>query len=600
MAGTIRRRGAGGRFVSKGTEQADVYKQIPGLDQQGITGLVHSGGNVQEEFLKELRGRKGMQTYREMKDNDDMVGAALRAIKTAAQGVSWDIEPSQELDDGEQPNDDRIEFIRGALFDDMDVTWGENISEVMSMLWAGWSIFEMVMKRRVGPDRDDPTQKSKFTDGKLGFRKWGIRAQETLFKWTFADDGEVTEFHQQAAPDFKVRTMEMDRMLLFRTEVERGNPEGRSILRNAYTSWFRKKHIATIEGIGIERDLAGYPVFQVKEGGPDVWNSKDAQARALKSNIENIYKNIRRDGQEGLLVPWWLDFTLQSTGGTRQFDTTKIITRYDQRILMTTLTDFIMIGHDAQGSKALSTSKQRLFSNSLTGFLDSITAVVNRHAIPMLLRLNGMPLDDHPVLTHGKVDDTDLSEIAAYIKELSGAGFPMFPAPELEDHLLRIANMPIEERDEARQSMVLDEADRMLGEMRQQVMNEGGQQPMLPGMTQPPKQLTEGDIGKIGTMIQKVVDDRKLTPDFDVPGLVRELGQLNRDGHGDDVAKALDAVCRRLEQLNFQKAIGAPPVTVNVQMNNKTTKKVHRDERGRIERVESEVVDVDPTIDNDA
>ena len=80
MAGTIRRRGAGGRFVSKGTEQADVYKQIPGLDQQGITGLVHSGGNVQEEFLKELRGRKGMQTYREMKDNDDMIGVLYSSL----------------------------------------------------------------------------------------------------------------------------------------------------------------------------------------------------------------------------------------------------------------------------------------------------------------------------------------------------------------------------------------------------------------------------------------------------------------------------------------------------------------------------------------
>ena len=46
------------------------------------------------------------------------------------------------------------------------------------------------------------------------------------------------------------------------------NPEGRSILRNAYFSWYFEKKIAEIEGIGIARDLAGLPRAPLVGHGP--------------------------------------------------------------------------------------------------------------------------------------------------------------------------------------------------------------------------------------------------------------------------------------------------------------------------------------------
>ena len=51
------------------------------------------------------------------------------------------------------------------------------------------------------------------------------------------------------------------------------------------------------------------------------------------------------------------DFQLMSSGGARQFDTNAIIQRYEQRILMSVLADFILVGHQAQGSYALHTDK---------------------------------------------------------------------------------------------------------------------------------------------------------------------------------------------------------------------------------------------------
>lgn len=57
----------------------------------------------------------------------------------------------------------------------------------------------------------------------------------------------------------------MSKAMLFRTESVKDNPEGRSILRNAYRSWYFKRRIQEIEAIGIERDLAGLPVIHAPE-----------------------------------------------------------------------------------------------------------------------------------------------------------------------------------------------------------------------------------------------------------------------------------------------------------------------------------------------
>jgi len=62
---------------------------------------------IREEFLRELQGRRGMRTYREMADNDDIVGAFLYAIKSLARGVEWTVKP---FDADEQADIENAEY----------------------------------------------------------------------------------------------------------------------------------------------------------------------------------------------------------------------------------------------------------------------------------------------------------------------------------------------------------------------------------------------------------------------------------------------------------------------------------------------------------
>ena len=56
-----------------------------------------------------------------------------------------------------------------------------------------------------------------------------------------------------------------------------------------------------------------------------------------------------------------LNLSLSVPARARQFDTNAIINRYDTKIAMTVLADFLMLGHNKVGSFALSSDKTGFF-----------------------------------------------------------------------------------------------------------------------------------------------------------------------------------------------------------------------------------------------
>ena len=50
------------------------------------------GGILYEEFLTELQGIRGVRTYLEMSENDDVIGAILFAIKMLIRQTSWSVQ----------------------------------------------------------------------------------------------------------------------------------------------------------------------------------------------------------------------------------------------------------------------------------------------------------------------------------------------------------------------------------------------------------------------------------------------------------------------------------------------------------------------------
>ena len=407
------------------------------MAEYGRSGLRRFGGQIFEEFLPELRGQRGIKVYREMESNDATVGAILFAVKMMIRQAAWSVEPG-----GESAVDkEAAEFVEGCM-DDMQSTWTDTISEILSFLPYGWSLHEIVYKRRNGKSKKRGLS-SKYDDGLIGWKKLPGRSQDTLYEWEFDKDGELSAMIQDDPITFAKLRIPIQKAMLFRADAAKDNPEGRSVLRNAYRAWYFKRRLQEIEAIGVERDLAGMPVIYVPEE-LNVWDPNDAQAQAINGALTTMIKNIRRNEYEGLVLPLSYKLELLSSGGTRQFDTTAIISRYSTEIAQTVLADFLMLGHEATGSYALSEDKTTLFATALGAYLDIICETFNSQGIPALIDINGehfAGITDYPKLTHGEVDTADITKISTYLKDLVGIGV-IVPDEGLEDYARELADLP--------------------------------------------------------------------------------------------------------------------------------------------------------------
>lgn len=430
--------------MAEGDNNQAGTEQVVDLREVGATGLRRFSGFIYDEFLPELTGWKGVSIYKEMGSNDPTIAAMLFTIRTLIRRVPWRVKPASQ-----QPVDKEAADFLESVMNDMSTSWIDTIDEILSMLQYGYSVHEIIYKRRCG-DGFDPSMRSKYSDGRIGWRKLPIRSQDTIYRWQFDDHGGIQGVEQLAPPHYYHVTIPVEKMLLFRTTVEKNNPEGRSILRGAYRPWYIKKNLENIEAIGIERDLAGLPVAMVP---PEILSSNASpQQKAVLSGIKDIINNVRIDAQAGVIFPKVLDvngkdkyeFKLMNTGGAKQFDTDKVVNRYDQRIAMTSLMDFLFIGHQNVGSKSLVSSRLELYANAIGAYLDMVSSVINRFGVPRLFALNDFTVTDYPEIMHGDTARIDLEELGNYIKNLTTAGMPLFPSPdgELENFLLKTGGMP--------------------------------------------------------------------------------------------------------------------------------------------------------------
>lgn len=415
------------RYVQN-TSKVVNYKQL------GTTGLKRYGPYVYEEFLPELRWPQAGRIYQEMSSNDPVIGAILYLAEMLIRGTTWNVEPASTS----EADVEAAEFLKSCMHD-MDMSWANTISEILSMLTYGFSFHEIVYKVRRGPNEASAKYKSKYSDGRIGWRRIPVRAQTSLHEWTFNKEGDVVAFVQMAEPDFKIVSIPMSKGLLFRTRVSRDNPEGKSLLRNAYRPWFFKKHFEEIEGIGIERDLAGFPVLTAPPE-LDLWNEDDERMVALRTRAEELVASVRRDSEEGILLPNGWDLKLLSSGSSRQINIGETIDRYDNRIAITMLSDIILIGNNKAGSFALADTKQSMLAAALQAQLQNIADVFNNKAVPDLFHYNSFPdITDLPKIVPGQIQTPSLKELALILRAMN---LNIAGDMELQNYLRHILGMP--------------------------------------------------------------------------------------------------------------------------------------------------------------
>jgi len=418
----------------------------------GVAGVKESHGYIMDEFLRELLLERGRKTYREMRDNDATCSAMLFAIDMILRGVVWRVEENKNTK-GSAASLEAADFIRGCLFEDMSHSWDDFIAEVLSMLVYGWEYTEIIYKIRKGPNPPDSRHRSKFNDGAIGVRKLGNRAQETLDRWEIDETGHVSGMYQQPPQGGSVRFIPIEKALHFIPHPQKGSPEGRSVLRGAYRSWYFLKNIQEVESIAIERELNGLPVVKIPNA---ILNGTSSEAIAAKAAYVKLVRDIKFNDQGGVVLPsdtYWdadgkptsveqVSLELLASKGTRTINTSEVVLRYQREIARVVMADFLMLGSNDRGSFAMSKDKSSLFIKSTEGWLETIAGTINKGLITKLWKINNFNPETMPTVLPGNVAPVDLDELGKYISDLSRAGAPLFPDEELEGHLRTSGGLP--------------------------------------------------------------------------------------------------------------------------------------------------------------
>ena len=414
----------------------------------GVSGKNTYTGDIRaDEFLQELRGKKAIQKYKEMRDNNAIVGSVMYAVEQTLRDVKIEVKPADDSAVAKA----EAEFLQSVL-DDMDHSLDDHISEALSYLTYGFSWFEVVYKRREG-DYRSPKKNSKFEDGRIGIKKIAIRAPWTVESFEVDQQtGEILGMYQEAGWGKRPAMIPTEKSVYYRTTSLNNDPSGRSVLRNAYVSYTYLNKIQSYEAIAIERELHGVPVGRM----PAEYMSSDASVdqAALRGQFERILRDLKNNEQGYALLPSDLyvdadgkptsqrlmDIELITANGSRSIDIDPVVKRYQHDIARSLMAEFLMLG-SGSGSYALSKTKTDLFLRSLESYINTIVDVLNKQLVERLWQLNGLDWATMPKLVAGDVAPHDLREIAAFLRNLNGAGIEVQDQTEVVEDLMAIAEI---------------------------------------------------------------------------------------------------------------------------------------------------------------
>lgn len=424
----------------------------------GSTGLRQFSGWVREEFLPQLVGRQAARVYREMTDNDATVGALLFAIGQAQRQIDWRVNPAADTPECAAAAD----FVE-SLMDDMSHSWSDFLSEAQTKFSYGFAPFETVYKRRLGrnpgkgPD-GKPKPISKFSDGKVGLARLPLRGQDTVIKWFFDDNGEWSGMTQQpyTGPLIDIPSA---KLILLRPGAHKNNPEGRSILRNAYRSWYFVKRLEEQESICLER-MSGTPEYRVPNALLEAAAANDTNALAALAMYKKIITNVKVDEQMGLITPsdtyknpdgtpssvplYEFRYTVPQSGRSMAAGFDSSISRYKLDMMTSVLADFLTLGHgqSSRGSQTLGEAKIDMFFQAQRGWAESDADVLNERLLPMIWELNAFDPDTMPQFQPEMPQRIDLDGLSNFVMRLGQVGALRFGDNATEDYLREAAGMP--------------------------------------------------------------------------------------------------------------------------------------------------------------
>lgn len=394
------------------------------LKPVGASGTELFAGYFSEEYLQQLRGRKGAKIWDEMRRSESQVSMLMNAVMNPIKAAVSEFEAAN-IPNGEVHKN----FIAYNAKECID--WETHMHEALTMLIFGFSMFEVV---------HSVVFNHPIYGTFNGLKGLAFRSQKTIERWNVSNEtGNLESVDQWVQGDLakKGSFSEMPRIpaefiLLFSLQKEGDNYEGISALRPMYGAWFRKNLYLKIAAIGIEKNAIGTPMGTVPKS-----KAKEEDEDKFKEMLSNFTSH---EAAYLLKPEGWEVEILKS-----DFDVTKvkeIILLENTEMINSMVANFLALGmNGGSGAFALGTDLSDFFLTGIQNYANIIAGVWNRKLIPDLINMNFGPQPAYPKLKFTGINDKAGKELAEIVKSLVD-GKVIKPDDKLEAFSRKSYNLP--------------------------------------------------------------------------------------------------------------------------------------------------------------
>jgi len=431
----------------------NFFKGFTGSDRvvahqtpDGRSGTEIYGGGFQEEYLdKFLEMPEGIKVFDEMRRSDAQITMLRGSVRNPIVNGKWFVDP---VDDSDEEGD-IAKFVEHVLFRDMGYadgskhkTWPDFITEALSMLDFGHSVFEVVHK----VVRSDPTYGSY-----LGLQDLGFRAQTSIFEWNLLKNGGIDNIRQWMGGDLDVDAKIAGRnLLVYSANKEGDNYEGISLLRPIYGNWMRKNLYLKLQAIGVERGSTGVPVGTLGEGKTDDTDQI--------TKFKNIMKRFTSHQSNYLMIPAGFEMDVfDLKHDPEKLD--KAIESEDKRMAKAWLANFMELGMGGKsggGSYSLGSDLSDIFLGGIQIYANQIAEGLNYKVLPNIVKAKFGARAVMPQLKVTGINDKAGKEKAEIAAMLTKVGL-IQPSDQLEDALNRDFSFPIRTQEDKDKQRAEDE-----------------------------------------------------------------------------------------------------------------------------------------------
>lgn len=392
----------------------------------GGKGKSQYGGQMEAEWLRELQGNRGLERLREMSENDGVIGGVQYNLETLIKQNSYYPQKPDATEETDTPADDEgreqcAEFVEQCMHD-MQYRWSDFMAEGFTSFVYGEAVHQIAYKQRLGLAQKDKKKRSKYDDGKFGWRGFFFHPKSQIEKYEYdPEDGSISGMKLSGVDE----VIKRERFLLSIIRRRPGYQTGFAPVRWVYCDWKRKKYNQEAESIAISRG----PGFAHATVPPQCFNSDaTSNEKAILTAYEKGVTSIQLGERMGLVTAAE-KMGGEETGYAFKFEPAiggginiREAIRDDSASIKATLGMSLMaLGDTSRVSFSLAELHDSLGERIMMSLMWSIIDDVNENEIPRLLTYNAFPQKWWPIIVPGPIAKAPLKALCDALVPLVNA-----------------------------------------------------------------------------------------------------------------------------------------------------------------------------------